>query len=1098
MKQRWGSSPQKSPYHVLGSPVASIAVKDEQYSALAAAFISHEDGKKFDTRFKALYAKRRFAGIFNSIATTIEQIAAKPVLRKDITSERMAAIYKGVIGAHSQEIVEFYRFRRRYENAMLRGNYEDALQAIDFCKARVGESFWYVRAMLALLAKQGKFEEVEIFSSRCKERSNSEFLTFLLRFTLLLASDPALHFKNIVTRTIKELDEAHLSDWAGLLNLLFAPRPLASTTDELKGFSCIQVFPAVDQVYLLESFVTEAIASHGSDGDPFQFQKIFRNLKNAAYGDTIQHSEAILDRLTVLYEEDQFPELVSLLVSEFDSLETPFAALNLVAKSVANNPSRVGPFPLGVWGALSNTLTQIYRLESSPAKLEEDFLSAAISLHSFSGAQHLQLAIFKALPNRFPRTQAMWLARVAQASSVGTVLTRELAEGADPILSHEYLGGQENLPNQRRIKHRIRQLWSNDNIDGISEHLLEYKDATPLPKDYVELVSTFYLLTEQYTELVQFSAEILSVNPQMYVALPIREVVSHSEENQLSNLAALVVFYIYAKRVDSQKDYLLNEAYEEYLLSNGVTRPSELMSTIEKISPLEVVFFRDISALDTMDYLGCFDDSNELRSERVKILDFLRDKLVISAEAHREEVDEIIGQVVVDAGAAEFNINKIEVNTAPIKRDLVPDITSMLVLYQSLDVESYSAKRVITVEADPEGGEGEKLRAVVAGDRNTALLRMLLLIRDRFLFDEKHGLDKNLSTEIRHGFFANLMRSRLEEHKLITEIDDSGCYKPNLYWREANAIVVSDILDEIDKHLAWFSDAFNRLVSQADEWMKVSRQPTDGRLFNFELYLTDFTRYHILAQKHDAEEFIDICLDALWGRVDQCLAEMREKLNVSFKDSINQLFEDLLGRVQQSRQSLPLTDLTGAIVQVKNDIREDITTVSEWFKRSESGATISRTVEALVKISVECFYGVRGAYLDFNADIESELNNVLIHGSHAKSFIVVLVNLLENACRGSGFGLSTQIEFYGSMQEASWSLSVRNPLSQERLSFYTNEYLQELDDRMRSPFSIPLMRKEGGTGLTKVFNQLRLIDDHFDVKLSAVLGTFEVRIIYAT
>lgn len=1008
----------------------------------------------------------------------------------------MAAVYKGVIAAHSEEIIEFYRYRRSYENAMLRGNYAEALQAIELCRARVGESFWYVRAMLALLARQGKFEEVEAFSSGCKERFKSEFLVFLLRLTLLLASDPALHFKNIVTRTIKELDEAHLSDWAGLLNLLFAPRPLAFTTEDLKGFSAIQIFPAVDQVYLLESFVAEAIANHGSDGDVFQFQKIFRNLKIAAYGNEIEKSAVILDRLTLLYEQDKYEELVATLVSEFDKLETPFAALNLIAKSIANDPTRVGPFPGGVWESLRNILTQVYRLETSPAKLEEDFLSAAISLHSFSGASHLQLAIFKALPNRFPSAQAVWLANLAQATSVGTALTRELAKGADPILSHKYLCEKSELPNQREIKQHIRELWSCKKTEEISELLIQYKDATPLKKDYVELTSSFYFYTDQFTELIQFCAEILAVDPQMYVALPMREAVTHAEDQQLSSLAALVVFYIYAKRVDSQKDYLLNEAYEEYLLEKGVDRPTKLISSTDKVSPLEAIFFRDISALETMDYLGCFDDSNELRSERVKILDFLREKLVITADAHREEVDEIIGQVVVDAGAAEFNINKIEVNTAPIKRDLVPDITSMLVLYQSLDIDSHASEKVITVDADPEGGDGEKLRALVTGDRSTALLRMFLLIRDRFLFDEKHGLDKNLSTEIRHGFFSNLMRSKLEEHKLITEIDDSGRYKANLYWREAHAIVVQELLDEIDAHLAWFSEAFNKLVSEAEEWMKVSRQPADNRLFNFELYLEDLARYHVLAQRCDAEEFIDRCFDALWLRVDECLAEMREKLNVSFKESINQLFEELLGRIQKARQNLPMADLTGAIVQVKNDIREDITTASEWFKRSESGAIASQTVEALVKISVECFYRVRGVYLVFSINMAPELQNVLIYGGHAKSFIVVVVNLLENACRGSGFGLDTRIEFDGAVNDESWSLAVRNSISQERLSVYTDEYLRDLDARMRSPSSVPLMRKEGGTGLTKVFNQLRLIDDHFDVKLSAVRGTFEVRMVY--
>ena len=168
MKNRRGRSNKKSAYDVLGSPVASAALTDAQYAAFVGAFVSSEDPRKFETRFKALYAKRRFSNVLNSSAKTLEQMAVQPILRKGITSTNMAAVYRGVIAAHSGEIVEFYRYRRRYESAMLRGEFGEALNAIELCKEKVGESFWYVRAMLGLLARQGKFEEVEAFSGRCK------------------------------------------------------------------------------------------------------------------------------------------------------------------------------------------------------------------------------------------------------------------------------------------------------------------------------------------------------------------------------------------------------------------------------------------------------------------------------------------------------------------------------------------------------------------------------------------------------------------------------------------------------------------------------------------------------------------------------------------------------------------------------------------------------------------------------------------------------------------------------------------------------------------------------------------------------------------
>lgn len=1102
-RSKWKNGLRKDAYDILANPIASVSLNDEQYSEAINRFVHREKDGIFDERFGSLNSKSRFSQAFNAAAKSIERFAAHGMFGGSVSTSRLASIYRITFITRQAELVEFCRLRRQYENSTLRGDYDDADSKLELSREKLGESLWYIRCKFSTLISRGKFDELEQFSKNCKDRSSSELISLILRYSLLLESNPTLHFERIVMRTIRTLDEANLKGWGGILRLLFCPVPLTCFPDTQHGFHTLQAFSLIDQFTLLEKYINESIAADEKQGDPFNFKAFYRSVSNLANDIDADTSNIALQEITLLYEQGEYLSLLEKFVNNFESIEVPFSVLNIVAKAVASDSTIPLPFPKGALNSIIQALVRIYRLDASPTTLEEDFTSLAIKFHHFKGAHCLQLALFKALPHRYDMSRTTWIAKAAAEESTGTPLSTALAFGQDPILEYRYLSEEKTLTQQRQIKSEIRRTWISQDHSLLPSMLESYKKKSALPKDYVELASSYYLKSGKFDELLAFSAYILSENQRMYVALPIEKIVEFAVGSKLSTLESIIVFNTYVKFVDSQREHILHEAFEEYLISNNVDRPTELLKGKTNIPHLEMVFFRDISIVETMDYLSCFNSSNELRSERVKILDELRDRRLISPENHREEVDEIIGQVVVDAGAAEFSTNKIEVNTAALKRQILPDVNSMLLLYRSLSSEEKADQKTISVTNayGDDDGDVEKLRALVAGDRNTALLRLLVLIYDAFLSDEKFGLDKNLSTEIRHGFFANLMRSRLEEHKLITEIDESGKYKSNQYWRDANAILIDETLDEVDTHLAHFSQGINELIEKAEEWMKVSRTPNPDRVFIFEIYVSALEQLHPVAEKCSADEFVDVCFNTLWHLVEIRLAEIREKLNVHFKDAIDKIFDELLESIEITRMNFPMTDLIGTIIQVKSGIREDITSVSEWFKRSESGTAALRSVEELVKISLECFYRVRGTHLNCTIDLPESMKRVQASGQNAKAFIVIFVNLLENACRGSGLGTETPISIHGLDNGSSWEVSLRNEMSKQKFGSIPEGYLSQLDEKMRSPLSIPLMRREGGSGLAKVFNQLNMIDDHFDVKLDLIddpVEAFEVRIVYET
>lgn len=143
------------------------------------------------------------------------------------------------------------------------------------------------------------------------------------------------------------------------------------------------------------------------------------------------------------------------------------------------------------------------------------------------------------------------------------------------------------------------------------------------------------------------------------------------------------------------------------------------------------------------------------------------------------------------------------------------------------------------------------------------------------------GLDKNLSSEIRHGFFGNLICSGPQNRHLLTELDGSGKYKSNQYWLEYYKMISSEILNKVDALLVKFSEDFNQIIEKAEQWMKVSLNSDDtDRVFVFNFTVEEFNMIRDLS---DASVSVDEITNSMFQLFNEkllsCLDTMKSKLN---------------------------------------------------------------------------------------------------------------------------------------------------------------------------------------------------------------------------
>lgn len=1065
------------------NPIALAYMPDDQVAINIARFLRDASPAELRQHLPRLCSEPKTGRNFAANASTLGALASAKYYR--LSTDKLLSLFSSLLATHRERLIAFLAERRRFETAILTGNYEKAERHITDITTRLGDSLWGVRAKILLLHMQGRSEEMQEYAQSCRDELGQTFASYLTNSFLVVTANPQLHLNKTVRATVKEFTNANHNEWADLVTLALVPQGPGTEPCRLNCLSTLQLFPAVDLFIFMKGLLTHNGALSPSSLSPGearlleQLQQTELAARQAAGFSTTFSSSSFIS----IFESGNYEAFITTAERDLHAQWRPASAANLIAKSAAIlGRLREVKSPLA---AFISHLQDLYSLVGQPKSTESEVASLIAILGFFSDSFDLQHCVIKAMPHRFAAPGRCWSARRNELFYGDcTHWDKALSREPDPLLSHTYYVSEAKLTESRRIKEQMKSHLERGHSSKTELLRLmgEYRRRAPLARDHHELFASTLLRVGDLDLLVEGCSSVLASTPNAYTAFPMEQIVGHIENNHIATLDAVVACYFYAKYVDKRKEYVLNEVYEEFLLSNDAGTPSDLLTrpsfTHDRRFDLLLLH---VSTLETMDFLGCFDSSSALSAERVRILDYLRERGKISLEAHRSEVDEIVNKVVVDTTATEFNVAKIDVNDDAIRRHIHDDVASLLAVYKTHDKER--PDRLITLDQESSGGS-EPL-AMVVGDKGTALHKLMHLITSAFVGDEKHGLARNLSAEVRHGFFSNQMRARLEEAKLLTERDSEGQYQRNQHWLDHYDFVADEILAAVDEELRWFSAAFNEVIRTAEEWMKIAMVPTDNksRVFRFgSMPLSALDEIRAAADTGDADLVIDRALEMLWRVTEEASAELRNRINTHLRHDVDQLLNELAIRIEAARGGAPLVDLTEALQACRGGLHEDLTAISEWFKRTNSAVVDERTVPDLIRVSVECLNRVRGSQISPTLLIQPCVGRSLRFARDVRCFIIALVNLLENAIRHSGFGLSTPLFIEtqgGSMQ---WSLKVSNEVTAERLADLRGGTLAMARERMEEA-GATRVQSEGGSGLTKVISHLKSIDDRYHLAI---------------
>jgi hypothetical protein len=1081
----------------LTNPVSANFLPDEKYMMTVFSFIGNARDENYENELLKLLERKRFSNVFNADATALEQFGQKKYFRTRASTERIWILYTSIINQYRTILNEFVGLRDVVEKALLIGDYPRAEESLRLVKEKFGESLWYIRNLILVLSYQGRSEELHSLCGEWKDRSPDKLFRYIINcFQLISDSDNAsLRLKNLVQTYVDEFSEGNQTGAASLLSLVFIPSPLKGDAAYLESLEIIQIFPIVDQYIILLQWLQYAIVDTLVNGqavfstlnevvgkmlksvnDPI-LRNMYSSLNGNASGKISEQGLSLLKS----YTDGAYNDVIENFNSWINDLENPVAYLNLVAKAHAYSNKSIDTSAKSVLQRMISDLTVTYKLAPGRKQSEDSVISTIIKHRGSIYFPHLQMCLYAAAPLHFDAGELNRAGKFAFICSAETTpLVYSLSRCDHEGGGRRYSDANDISPTYRKLKHEItialdRGVFS----DNLASKLATLAQTARLKKDFLELHSEYCLAFNRISDLLSTGASALSADPNSYICFPMEYMLNEIENSRIASVEAVIVAYYYVRNISTKREYVLNEAFEEYILSQNVTRPSEILIRISEPNALQAFFFREICSPEIMDFLSCFDNSNELRAERVRLLDLLLERNLVSSGERMREVEKIVGQVIIDAGTSEFNRAKIFVDELSIWKHNADELGAIFSIYQQAKDEGDDR---ITLLNDISNSDA--LTTYVSGGKNSLVTKVFNILQNGFLYDEMHGFDKNLSTEIRHGFFSNLMRARLQERNLITEIDEAGEYKSNEFWENANSFIPSRLWELIDGHLRLFSASFNALVAEAEEWMKIGDGQDSGGMFVYHLSLTDFLIIkQSMERSSDMLTVASLILSMLWTQTELGLIKIRERINVDFRDRIDGLFDALAQSVIETKGTIAAVGLMNSIAHARDEIKEDITTVAEWFQRDKSPGMEGRLLNYVVEIAISSFEEVKASGIAIEKNISEDLRQLKISSKAVRSFIIAITNLLDNCYRRSGLGQLTRVQIDAVLLKNGAQITIKNDVSTDQASVLTVDVITEIDKKIRSPESLDFMRTEGGSGISKAYNEIASLSEHSDLRL---------------
>jgi hypothetical protein len=458
-------------------------------------------------------------------------------------------------------------------------------------------------------------------------------------------------------------------------------------------------------------------------------------------------------------------------------------------------------------------------------------------------------------------------------------------------------------------------------------------------------------------------------------------------------LSTPIILDLFTRFINDSRVSQRRYAYDDFLIVNGMKRPSDLRSRVGDFNRPQLVYYlRYVCVPQVMEISISFENSQQVEDERLLVCTLLIEVDAANANEYEAEIREITKKQVIQGGIRQVEQSKLSIDLEPVRRWAERNLKDNFMRYQSLfsagigEPSNTDAISTSDLLGEPvpnqkvsDIGEslpeiGQEIPDVPANEAVSLLLRMVSsLLRECYL-DPFHGLDCYISMRIRHGALSGQLRAPLEEEKLITQRESgSGEYFPNKYWIQRLSFIGAQRLLELDELLRTFSRDYDSMINSfAKDQIQIQSTDKKEGLFAASVHSARLgLPVHEIHSGTTFDSFLDLCFAIFWESVDESLRAVRDYIEDVLKPKLRQMFLALMTNVDTITSDIPIPELNNAIRNAQTQAHHALDQVKDWFRQAKPLPPRSFDFKELVEIGLQ---QVKRIYHDFNPQLTTEID----------------------------------------------------------------------------------------------------------------------------
>ncbi|QUE89675.1 hypothetical protein [Pseudomonas sp. SCA2728.1_7] len=640
----------------------------------------------------------------------------------------------------------------------------------------------------------------------------------------------------------------------------------------------------------------------------------------------------------------------------------------------------------------------------------------------------------------------------------------------------------KKLPDYRAVKYFIEE----GNKDRVCEELF------PVRSDYLKLRSKIYLDNGDVIGCISFAVSEYMKNSVNFYHLPFARlcgsVADLAKGGRDDFVVCLMALDIYSKELSLVFEEYKAELFEEFMLSNGTHRPSQIFVQ-KNLTRNEIFFLQNICIPSQLDNLFQFRTNDEVVHERVAIIDLLINAMPDKEVQLRDERDNVLVTLFSEKLRAKIESGKLFVDVQTLESMRKHVYVALFDQAKSLPggilLEPVNSESALESSKDLFKVSGSN--AIASNEKTEILYSIHVHAVEDFALNENYGLDKYLSAEVRHMVFVTQLRSCFEKTRLVT-VQKSGEYISNEYWLGKYNFVHPSITQEVDAFLKRFSAKVDAILNATNERFRVeTRVERGGGIFDFTAYHHQLVKLSsIIEASEDGDSFFNSLIEYMWEMASESAKEAQLLIANDLSMEINDLITQLEESINLAKGDVAMIDLMQEIKTARSLFTSQIEVVVNWFKfvggqHSQELEKLGVVIEASVS-SFESIYGHNECEISFT----QTKSHLQLTYREARSLFIAIFTALENSVKYGSRTCAIEIEHRVSTAEN--IIVIKNGIADGELA--DPQALVRAQKEKWTPAHAPLNRKEGGSGLYKIFSTLTTTSDGFSFDINAECSEF--------